>query len=366
VDVLTRHEIERARRTLGGIIDEVCGVCELNCCHQGTMVGSQDARRIAKSARLSPEFRDRLLAGLVERARELRRDLEGLERVTRLLRARFADQQPAEVARLDDTLAEWRRFCDFLEHDCHAEPAELQHCLIFSAIRAKALRALRAFPGGEGVVPTLAGSGTSFRAGRRGVKADRCLFHHGGCLVPTAKPHKCADFYCGSDPGLIHEVVDRMVFDDFTLAHFDPRTRSGVLDDLATELSLGPEYFEPKVIIGGDDRLAGDIGDRLARVFPGVESRAVGGGHFDATLDLPDWSQRGPDEALVLACRSIDAVGIYEMAVSLVRARGRSVRPAVVVLAEELRRCAGAVHELWRIRAMSQPISALNLWALTQ
>lgn len=364
--MLTREEIQSVRQALDGIVSEVCRACELNCCLQGTMVGSDDARRIAKAARLSPAFREWLIAGLVERGRELQRDLAGLERTAKLLRDRFGAEQPSALAKLDAALDDWGRFCDFLEHDFRAEPDDLQRCLLFSALRATALRAMRAFPGGEKVLPALAGAGTSFKAGRRGLRPDRCLFHLGGCLVPSAKPHKCADFYCGSDPGLIHEVVDRMAFDDFVLAHVEPRTRVEVIQDVATELALGPEYVEPKVIIGGDHQLAHEIAGMLGGVFPRAAVRLVGGGHFDATLDLPDWGRLAPDEALVLSCRSVDAVGIYEMAVLLVRARSRSLRPAVVLVAQELWRRAGVVHDLWRTRAMSQPVSALNLWGLIE
>jgi hypothetical protein len=366
VDTLTREEIQSVRSALDVIVSEVCGACELNCCLQGTMVGSDDARRIAKAARLSPAFRERLINGLAQRGRELRKDLEGLQRTAHLLRARFGAEQPAALAKLEAVLDDWGCFCDFLEHDFRAEPDDLPRCLLFSGLRATALRALRAFPGGERVLPTLAGADTSFKVGRRGVKADRCLFHLGGCLVPTAKPHKCADFYCGSDPGLIHEVVDRVAFDDFVLAHVEPRTRVEVIQDLMTELVLGPDYVESKVIVGGDERLADEIAGLLRGVFPRVSARPVGGRHFDATLDLPDWGRAAPGEALVLRCRSVDAVGIYEMAVLLVGARTRSVRPVVVLVAEELWRCAGVVHDLWRTRAMSQPISALNLWAIIE
>jgi hypothetical protein len=37
-----------------------------------------------------------------------------------------------------------------------------------------------------------------------------------------------------------------------------------------------------------------------------------------------------------------------------------------VLIADELRRCAGAVHPLWRDRAMSQPLSGMNLIALVE
>lgn len=363
---MTRQEIEAARAELQQIIDEICGACELNCCFQGTMVGSEDARRIAKAARLSPEFKGRLVEGLRARGEQLRRDLEGFENAARLLRTRFAGEKAAELARLEVALDQWRRFCDFLEGDFAAEPGDLAQCLLFSGVRATALRLMRVFPGGERVLPALAGRDTSFEVGRRGVKADRCLFHVQGCLVPTAKPHKCADFYCQSDPGLVHDVVDRMSFDDFVLAHIVPQRREDLAADLETELSMGPEFFEPKVVLNGDRELAGRIARLLSSAFPRVTEKMLNRGHFDATVDLPDLARRTDGEAIVLHCGSVDALGVYELAVLLVRARGASVRPPLMLIADEFRRHSGTVHPLWRDRAMSQPLSALNLVAVVE
>lgn len=361
---LTRQETETAHRKLQRIIDEVCGVCELNCCFQGTMVGSDDARRIAKAARLSPDFRNRLVAGLRERGEQLRRDLRGLETAARLLRARFAGEQAADLARLDGVLEQWRGFCDFLERDFAAEPDDLTRCLLFSGVRATALRSMRVFPGGERVLPTLAGRDTSFEVGRRGVKADRCLFHVDGCVVPTAKPHKCADFYCQSDPGLIHDVVDRMSFDEFVLAHIVACREAEFTADLETELSMGTAFFEPKVVLGGDRELAAQVARILGSAFPRVTEQVLDEGHFDATVDLPDLTRSDGGEALVLHCGSVDALGVYELAVMLVRARAASAKPPLALIAGEFRRHSGTVHPLWRDRAMSQPLSAINLVAL--
>ena len=364
---LTRDEIGRATAKLQSIIDEVCGSCELNCCLQGTMVGSDDARRAAKAARLSPEVRERLVEGLRKRGAELRRDLEGLRRTAQLLEMRFGAEKPTEVGALLSALEKWREFCDFLEHDFRPEPEDLMRCLVFSGVRATALRAMRAFPGGERVLPTLAGAGTSFQAGRRGVKADRCLFHVDGCLIPTAKPHKCADFYCVSDPGLVHEVVDRMTFDEFTLAHVTPSTRERFLEDLQTELALGREFFEPKVIMGGDGDLPEAAADLLREALGKVRTEWIEGGHLDVAVDLPDVKKAPDDPAeagLVVHCGSIDAIGIYELAVDLVRARGAALRPALMVFADELSRQSGLEHPLWTRREMSQPLSSLNLVAI--
>jgi len=361
---LTAEEIEGATARLQSIIDSVCSQCELNCCLQGTMVGSDDARRIAKAARLSPAFGRRLVEGLQARGAQLRKDLDGLARTTKLLEMRFGNEKPAEIAALLSALAKWRDFCDFLETQFQPEPADLTRCLMFSAIRATALRAMRAFPGGERVLPALAGPGASFQSGRRGVKADRCLFHVDGCLIPTAKPHKCADFYCASDPGLSHEVVDSMAFDEFTLAHFVPLSQQRFLGDLGIEMALGRDFFEPKVVIGGDGDLAETAADVLRDGFARVRTEWIEGGHLDTAVDLPD-VKRGPDdEALVLHCGSIDANGIYELAVDLVRARGASLRPALMVFADELSRESGIEHPLWTSRAMAQPLSALNLLAI--
>ena len=330
------------------------------------MVGSDDARRIAKAARLSPSFRAELLEGLRQRAQELRRDLGGLEQTTRLLRARFEGERAEDLERLDRSLSAWRAFCEFLDVEFEPEPEHLMRCLLFSGIRATALRAMEAFPGGANVLPSLAGAGASFQAGRRGIKADRCLFHVGACIVPTAKPHKCADFFCGSDPGLINDVVDRLGFDEFTLAHFTPRAPGDVLPLLEAELAMGAEFFESKVIAGGDGDLSDQVAARLRDEFSPVREVTLEGSHLDTEVDVPRFTSGQAGEALVLHCGSVDALGVYELAVALVRARGESLRPAVVVLADEWRACAGAEHPLWRERAMSQPLSALELIAIVE
>ena len=361
---MTRAEIEAAAGKLRRIIDEVCGQCEMNCCLQGTMVGSDDARRIAKAARLSPAFREQLIAGLRERSAQLRRDLQGIEKTARLLEMRFRSEKPAEIDALLKALDKWREFCDFLDHDFRPEPADLLRCLTFSGVRATALRAMRAFPGGERVLPTLAGPETSFRSGRRGIKADRCLFHMNGCIVPQVKPHKCADFYCASDPGLIHEVIDSMAFDEFTLAHFAPTERARFLEELAEEVALGREFLEPKVVVGGDGDLPQRAADVLRELFGTVRCKWIEGGHLDIGVDLPNLRQPTDGEVVVVHCGSIDAIGIYELAVDLVRARGASVRPALLVFADELSRQSGLQHPLWETRAMAQPLSALQLIAI--
>ena len=363
---LTRQDIEQATGRLQRVIDEVCGACKLNCCLQGTMVGSDDARRVAKAARLSPAFRERLIEGLRQRGAQLRRDLEGLERTARLAEARFGAEKPAEVGRLRSVLKQWREFCDFLEQEFTPEPQSLLRCLVFSGIRATALRAMRAFPGGESVVPALAGAGTSFQSGRRGIKADRCLFHVEGCIIPTAKPHKCADFYCAGDPGLINEIVDRLSFDEFTLAHFVPYGREPLLKDLELELEMGRAFFEPKVIVGGHRALAEAVAERMGAAFREVRMQWIEGGHLDPAVDLPDLKRPMEDDALVIHCGSMDALGVYELGVELVRARGNSLKPAFVVVADELRRDSGVEHPLWTNRTIAQPLSALNLLAVVE
>ena len=184
--------------------------------------------------------------------------------------------------------------------------------------------------------------------------------------ITGAKPHKCADFYCHSDPGLIHEVVDRMDFDEFVLAHIVPYRRADFVSDLKVELSMGAEFFEPKVILGADDELTQEVTAQLEGAFARVTAKSLGGGHFDATVDLPNLTRHPEREGLVLRCGSVDALGVYELAVMLVRARGSSVRPAAALSVAEFRRASGMVHPLWRDRAMSQPLSAVNLIALVE
>jgi len=266
-----------------------------------------------------------------------------------------------DLERLEAALEDWRGFCEFLETEFEPQPAHLLRCLLFSGIRATALRRMEAFPGGANVLPSLAGADTSFHFGRRGIRPDRCLFHVNGCIVYEAKPHKCADFYCASDPGLIHEVVDGMSFDEFALAHLVPLTSSELMERLRTECEMGREFFECKVVIGADAGTVETVLGVLAEALGDVEERALSGGHLDVAVDVPELTSARAARPLVIRCGSVDALGVYELAVALVRARGESVRPGVVVLADEWGARAGAEHPLWRERAMAQPLSALEL-----
>ena len=363
---IDRAEIDAAKGRLDRIVSDVCGACELNCCLEGTMAGTDDMHRIAKACRRSPEFKSRVISELRARALELRRDLEGMETTSRLLKARFAQDRAEDLGRLDDSLARWRAFCDFLDNDFEASSNDLVHCLMFSAIRAMALRAMTAFPGGANVLPALAGPCTSFQVGRRGVKPDRCIFHRETCMVAEAKPHKCADFYCSTEPGLIDRVTDQMTIDEFVLAHFESQTRPEILRLLDIELSMGPEHVASKVIVGGGGDFADGVAAQLRSAFAGVTEKCIEGGHLDVQVDIPPPTSDSCARPLVVHCATADAVGVYELSVMLVRARGETLHPVVVVVADEWRPCAGTEHPLWRERAISQPLSALALIAIVE
>jgi len=378
VDSTESSATEAARSLLGGIIAEVCGACEANCCHQGTMVGSHDIPRVVKAALLRPAFAEQVRAGLKQRAVRLRADLAALERVARLLNARYADNAAGALAashpldRLAQVLQDWEGFIRFIEEEFQPDAAGLTRCLQFSAIRFTTLRILRELPQAEDALLTIAGPETSFRRGRRGARPDVCLFLVGECLLGGAKPSKCADFYCRDNPGLVRAVTERMTLDQFTLAHVQQTSGEGALRALEHELALGARYHQPKVIFGASPELRAEL-LRLALASAPAEQRAA----LREPAPLPQFFasageverqlvQTASGRIVVHDCVAVDPAGIYELCVGVGRARAKNPElPPTLIFADVLRVPALAPHPLWADRAMAQPLSAVDLWRIT-
>ena len=82
-----RERVQAARDKLARLTHEVCGACRQNCCHQGTMMGSQGLRRLYKGLLMDPEFGGRLRRGLRLRQEEVALDLQTAQKVAELLAA---------------------------------------------------------------------------------------------------------------------------------------------------------------------------------------------------------------------------------------------------------------------------------------
>ncbi len=97
--------VKAASQKLDGIIDRVCGACGNSCCHQGTMMGSQDLLRLHKGILLEEGREQILREGLKRRAAELRADLAALEQVAAQLPAKYKYREERE--KLGQHLSGW-------------------------------------------------------------------------------------------------------------------------------------------------------------------------------------------------------------------------------------------------------------------
>ena len=348
------------------IIDRVCGACGNSCCHQGTMMGSQDLLRLHKGILLEEGREQIVREGLRARSAELRVDLAALEQVASQLADTLAGGQRAKLDKLADQLAAWREFCDFLDSDFEITGQDLRYLLRFSAIRANALRALRAAPGGTRTLAATAGpAGASFRLTGRRVAAPRCLFHAGGCIAGRWKPAKCASFFCTSEPNVLREISKGMSFEEFVLANFSAATDAQVLRAMEVELELGREYVAPKVIVGGSDKLINEAQAVLETDFKVVEAKREDSAFMLSSREAHILLDNLPDSmAYMRISRGVDGGALYELAVALDRLRIEGKALPFYLFAEQLNPPTVLTHPLWADGVMSQPLGALELYAV--
>lgn len=359
--------VKTARETLEAIIDRVCGACGNKCCYQGTMMGSQDLRRLQVGLLLEEGREQKLRDGLRRRSAELRVDLQTIEKVAKLLRETLPAEREPELQVLDERLEDWREFCDFLKSDWEITYENLTYLLRFSAIRHNALRVLREFPDAQATLIRLASQeGASFRSSGRRVTAPRCLFDVAGCLAGLWKPAKCANFFCVGEPNVLREISCQMSFDEFVLGNF--RTTSGeqVLEAIASEHRLGSEYVSPKIIVGASENLVKRAVQLLDSVYSMVEVKRRNDTHFMLSTDEAYTILKAlpKDMAYVLMHRSVDSGALYELGVALDRLRVAGATLPFYLFATEFRQPAVLSHPLWTDEVMSQPLGAVDLYVV--
>lgn len=349
------------------IVDRVCGACGNSCCHQGTMMGSHDALRLVKGMALEPGREQIVREGLRERACELRADLDTLRGVRNLIAASPTSEQ-GDLGQLNSVLEDWEGFCDFIEGPWEADVETLHKMLHFAAIRALALRAVSAFPGGHAALSTLAKEGSSFKFRGRRIAPPRCLFHslETGCLAGRWKPGKCANFFCAGEPNVLLELRNAMSFDDFVLGNADLVTPQQAVKAVALEFGLGREFVEPKVFIGVDDRTAEELQGVLASQYqrlirPSVPSRRFLQSSAECEGMLEGLAE---DEACLVRCDAIDGAALYELAIALDRHRAAGESVAFVLLARDIATPSALPHPLWADEQMSQPLGVLDLYVV--
>lgn len=350
-----------------GVVNRVCGTCGNSCCHQGTMMGSHDLRRLAKGLALEPGLEQLLRNGLGDRALELRADLETLQAVRRLLAASTETREPGKLGQLDLCLSQWEDFCRLLESPWPADYHTLQTLLRFAGIRAAALRAIEAFPGAQAALSTLARPGSSFRFRGRRLAPPRCLFHshQHGCLAGSWKPGKCANFFCVGDPNLIRELHQCLSFEDFVLGNARVVDEKFLLAAVALECRLGNEYVDAKIVLGATPELETRLRDllisagRLLVDLPGGDHFMLSSSEISTVLESLE-----PAQVSVARCHSIDGAALYELAIALDQRRAAAEPVPFILLAETFHSPSPLPHPLWTDEEMSQPLGALDLYVL--
>lgn len=363
----TKQRILAARAGLEALVRDVCGACQESCCHQGTMMGAQGLRRLARGLVLEPDLAARLREGLTERTVELRHDLRVAEKVLDLLGATSlgpdARKALPELQRRVDDL---RRFVGYLETDFPLDADGMTPLLHYSAIRHNLLRSLRQFPGAEAALSTLSRGRGSFAFRGRKLAPPRCIFHQGRCLAENWKPIKCASFFCTNEPNLLAHCRAAMSFDEFVLAAVRVVSPEFVRKLLALETRLGPDYWEPKVIIGPEadgSQFHEDLVALLSETRPRVKTQRAEGRFMKSTNEvLAEVRRLAPDETLVYLYQSVDGAALYELAVAMDRARGQDWHGGLVLLAQQLSERSFLAHPLWEDQMISQPLGGLEVY----
>jgi hypothetical protein len=356
-----------ASARLDDLVRDVCGKCQESCCHQGTMMGMQGLRRLARGLILEPDLATRLRAGLAERCVELGHDLRVADKVSDLLRATsLTVEARGSLPDLERRVADLRRFVEYLDTGFPLDVEGMTPLLHYSAIRHNLLRCLRQFPGAEAALSTLSRGKGSFAFRGRKLAPPRCIFHQGRCLAERWKPIKCASFFCTNDPNLLAHCREAMSFDEFVLAAVRVVSTDFVRKLLALETRLGVEYWEPKVISGperGGAEFHEDLIALLSQTRPRVRVQREDGRFMKATNEILHEVQRlALEETLVYACQSVDGAALYELAVAMDRARGQDWHGGFVLLAQQFSDRSFLAHPLWEDQMISQPLGGLEIY----
>ncbi|MFW5866432.1 MAG: hypothetical protein ACOCX2_01360 [Armatimonadota bacterium] len=268
---MTGRELVRnvcqARERRDAVIRQVCGACENKCCLQMTMMGAQDLRRLMREMLLDEQFEAQVRSGLRQVADRLEVDLRVVREVAQLIGAASGSDRAEDIAELNHCVSDWAEFVSWLRSDFAVEQSEMRRLLMFSAIRSNTLNALSRFPGGLGALVNLSGNKASFQFRGRRIAPPPCLFYleESGCICESAKPAKCANFFCAGVPNLLEELRSALGFDDFVLGNVTPMTIQRILDTIELERDLGPEYIEPKVVLGASEAEIDRIAQRMGR-----------------------------------------------------------------------------------------------------
>ncbi len=361
-------EVCDARARRDAIIDRVCGACENKCCKQMTMMGTQDLRRLIREMLLDEDFEQQVREGLRTVADRLDADLHVVREVAELLRASGGSERGQDVEGLERNIDEWADFVAWLRSDFEITQPEMRRLVMFSAIRSNTINAIDSFSGGLGALVNLSGNEASFEFRGRRIAPPPCLFYleESGCICDQAKPAKCANFFCAGVPNLLEELRKSLGFDDFVLANMEPVGIDHILQMVELERKLGPEYIEPKIIVGTSEEQIESIADVMGRAGENVRIKRVERPGLRSAAEVEQQLASIPqDNGLIEVFPGIDGNTLYELALALDRIRLRDEHPSFVLAATELLRTPAA-HPLWDDRMMAQPLGVLDLLVINE
>jgi hypothetical protein len=164
---------------------------------------------------------------------------------------------------------------------------------------------------------------------------------------------------------VLEAIAAAMPFDDFVRANFTVMTPDQVLRYVETELRLGRDFVEPKIIVGANTGLREALPATLRGSFVAVETRAVENNFMWSTGEAHvKLGALPPNVAYVVETDQIDGGALYELAVALDQLRIEGTAPAFYLLAQTLAERSFMAHPLWADRMMSQPLGFLDLIAV--
>ena len=355
----------QAREKLDAIVQRVCGACERNCCHQGTMMGSQDLRRLVRGLRIDPNLAPRLREGLRQRAEEVQADVDAAQRVLELTRSAGL-AKPEDISAAAKAVSALAELAGMMRSDFPLDYEHLSKLLLHTALRYNVIRAFRALPGGEAALTRFATDKSSFHYRGRRLAPPRCIFHSLtlGCLAGRWKPAKCANFFCPADPGILDVVREEMDFDTFVLANTEVVDSGRLEEVLRAMVELGPEYYEPMVVLGASAAQASALAAKIQQLGPRtiLEEHP---GPPPVAGDIELWGENvAADEAAVHFLPRLVPRDLYDIAIGFDHLRLNDMNRLMLLVVEEFQVPGPEPHPLWSDRMMAQPIGYWEFYFL--
>jgi hypothetical protein len=127
------------------------------------------------------------------------------------------------------------------------------------------------------------------------------------------------------------------------------------------ERDLGPEYIEPKIILGASEDEIDRIARRMGQSGETVRLKRIERPGLRSASEVEEQLKEIPQgTGLIEVFPGINGNTLYELALALDRIRLRDEHPSYVLAATGLQ-TTPASHPLWDDRMMAQPLGVLDL-----